>query len=61
MLLICLQWQTDLSISTNRQLIKVRASLGAHPLQSLERQRLLWCFNLMLLTGIIAGQALGAD
>lgn len=46
---------------TNRQLIKVKASLGLGGPAGVWRQKLLCSFNLMVLTGIIAGQALGAD
>lgn len=50
----------DLSLGANRQLIKVRASLGLIPCRE-RRQKLRRTFNLMVLTGIIPGQALGAD
>lgn len=36
--LICLQWQTDLNINANRQLIKVRASLGLIPCRVVETE-----------------------
>lgn len=58
---LCRQTEApDLNCHTNRQLIKVRPSLGLIPCR--ERRRQPRCsFNLMVLTGIIPGQALGAD
>lgn len=56
-----LHWQTegpDLNIYANRQLIKVRASLGLSPQREAETEAGVGVFNLMVLAGIMAGQAL---
>lgn len=51
-----LQWQTEGQTVNQGQSI-----FGAHPPAGVYRQKLLWSFNRMVLTGIIPGQALGAD
>lgn len=54
-----LRWQTDLSIRANRQLIKVRASLGLIPCRGAETEAAVDFFNLMVFARDYTGSSPG--